>query len=139
MDISAATRRAYDLLNAGDIDGFGGLLADDFVEHEETPGLAPNKEGVLEFFRMYRAAFPDLQMSAEEVLVGGDKTVTRARVSGTHQGEMMGIPATGKSIDVKLIDIMQFNDAGLICEHWGLSDMLSMMQQLGVVPEDPSE
>jgi len=139
MDISAATRRAYDLLNAGDIDGFGGLLADDFVEHEETPGLAPTKEGVLEFFRMYRAAFPDLQMSAEEVLVGGDKTVTRARVSGTHQGEMMGIPATGKSIDVKLIDIMQFNDAGLICEHWGLSDMLSMMQQLGVVPEDPSE
>lgn len=84
MDISAKTRRAYDLINAGDIDGFGDLLAEDFVEHEETPGLAPTREGVLEFFRMYRAAFPDLQMQAEEVLVSGDKTVTRARATGTH-------------------------------------------------------
>ena len=59
MDISDTTRRAYELINAGDIDGFGDLLADDFVEHEETPGFATTKEGVLEFFRMYRTAFPD--------------------------------------------------------------------------------
>ena len=55
-------RGLYVALNAGDLDGFGAALADDFVEHEETPGLAPTKAGVLEFFRMYRAAFPDLQM-----------------------------------------------------------------------------
>ena len=137
MDISASTRRAYELISAGDIDGFGDLVSDDFVEHEETPGLAPTKEGVLEFFRMYRTAFPDLQMSAEEVLVSGDKTITRARATGTHQGELMGMPPTGKSVDVQLIDIMQFNDAGMICEHWGLVDMLSMMQQLGAIPEGP--
>ena len=137
MDISATTRRAYELINAGDIDGFGDLLAEDFIEHEETPGLAPTKEGVLEFFRMYRAAFPDLQMRAEEVLTSGDKTVIRVRATGTHQGEMMGMPPTGKSIDVKLIDIMQFNDAGMICEHWGLIDMLSLMQQLGAIPDGP--
>jgi steroid delta-isomerase-like uncharacterized protein len=137
MDVSATTRRAYELINAGDIDGFGDLLAEDFIEHEETPGLAPTKEGVLEFFRMYRAAFPDLQMRAEEVLTSGDKTVIRVRATGTHQGEMMGMPPTGKSIDVKLIDIMQFNDAGMICEHWGLIDMLSMMQQLGAIPDGP--
>ncbi len=137
MDITATTRRAYDLINAGDIDGFGDLLAEDFVEHEETPGLAPTKEGVLAFFRMYRAAFPDLQMQAEEVLASGDRTVIRARATGTHQGEMMGMPATGKSIDVKLIDIMGFNDAGMICEHWGVIDMLSMMQQLGAIPAAP--
>ncbi len=137
MDIAATTRRAYDLINAGDIDGFGDLLADDLVEHEETPGLAPTKEGVLEFFRLYRAAFPDLQMLAEEVLDSGDRTVIRARATGTHQGEFMGMPPTGKSIDVKLIDIMRFNDAGTICEHWGLVDTLSMMQQLGAVPDGP--
>ncbi|HUO72377.1 MAG TPA: ester cyclase [Solirubrobacteraceae bacterium] len=137
MDISATTRRAYDLINAGDIDGFGDLMADDFVEHEESPGLAPTKEGVLAFFRMYRTAFPDLHMHAEEVLVSGDKTITRATATGTHQGEMMGMPPTGKSIEVKLIDIMQFNEAGMISEHWGLVDMLSMMQQLGVIPEGP--
>lgn len=137
MDISDTTRRAYELINAGDIDGFGDLMADDFVEHEETPGLAPTKDGVLEFFRMYRTAFPDLRMDPEEVLVSGDKTVTRARATGTHQGELMGMPPTGRSVDVKLIDIMQFNDAGMIREHWGLVDMLSMMQQLGAIPEGP--
>ena len=137
MDISATTRRAYDLLNAGDIDGFGELMADDFVEHEEMPGLAPTKEGVLAMFRMYLAAFPDMQMHAEEVLVSGDKTVTRARATGTHQGELMGMPPTGKSVDVKLIDIMQFDDAGMVREHWGVMDMFSMMQQLGAIPEGP--
>ena len=137
MDISATTRRAYDLINAGDIDGFGDLMADGFVEHEEMPGLAPTKEGVLEMFRMYRVAFPDLQMQAEEVLVSGDKTVTRVRATGTHRGELMGMPPTGKSVDVKMIDIMQFDEAGMVREHWGVMDMFSMMQQLGAIPEGP--
>ena len=76
-------------------------------------------------------------MHAEAVLVSGDKTVTRVRATGTHQGELMGMPPTGKSVDVKLIDIMQFNDAGMVSEHWGLMDMFSMMQQLGAIPEGP--
>lgn len=137
MDISATTRRAYDLINAGDVDRFGDLLADDFVEHEEAPGLAPTKQGTLDFFRMYLAAFPDLRMSPEEVLVCGDKTVIRARATGTHQGEMMGMPATGRSVEVKLIDIMRFDDAGKICEHWGVMDMLAMMEQLGALGDGP--
>jgi predicted ester cyclase len=49
----------------------------------------------------------------------------------------MGMPPTGKRIDVNLIDIMRFNEAGMVCEHWGLMDMLSMMQQLGAIPEGP--
>jgi steroid delta-isomerase-like uncharacterized protein len=132
MDHSATQRRLYDLLNAGDIDGFGALLADDFVEHEETPGLAPTKDGVLEFFRMYRAAFPDLRMDPEDVLASGDKVVARVRATGTHEGELMGMPGTGNSVDVQLIDIMRFDEDGLVAEHWGVVDMLAMMQQLGV-------
>jgi steroid delta-isomerase-like uncharacterized protein len=134
MDIAATTRRAYELINVGDLDGFGELIAEDFVEHEETPGVAPTKEGVIELFRMYRASFPDLEMHAEEVLVSGGKTVSRVRATGTHQGEFMGMPATGKRVDVQLIDIMQFNDVGQMSEHWGIVDMFSMMQQLGAIP-----
>lgn len=78
MDHSATMRSSYDRINVGDIEGFGALLADDFVEHEETPGFPPTKEGVLKFFRMYRAAFPDLRMDAQDVLASGDKTVARA-------------------------------------------------------------
>ena len=135
MDHAATMRRAYDLINAGDIDGFGELLADDFVEHEETPGLEPTREVVKVFFRMYVAAFPDLHFDAEDMIASGDKVVTRARATGTHQGEFLGIPATGKSIDVQLIDIVRFGDDGLGHEHWGVFDAMAMMQQLGVIPE----
>ena len=83
---------------------------------------------------MYRAAFPDLRMDPEDVLVSGDKVVARVRATGTHEGELMGKPATGKSVDVQLIDIMRFDEDGLVAEHWGLVDMLAMMQQLGVAP-----
>ena len=75
---------------------------------------------------MYIAAFPDLQLAAEDILSSGDKAVARARATGTHQGEFMGIPATGKSIDVQLIDIIRFGDDGLAREHWGVFDALAM-------------
>lgn len=139
MDHGAALRSMYDMVNSGDVEGFGALLADDFVEHEETPGLAPTKEGVKEFFRMYLSAFPDLRFDAEDVLVDGDKAVARTRATGTHQGEFLGIPATGKSVDVQLIDIIRFGEDGLAREHWGVFDALAMMQQLGVIPEGAPE
>ena len=86
---------------------------------------------------MYRAAFPDLRMDPIEILVSGDKIIARVRATGTHEGDFMGMPATGKSIDAALIDITRFGDDGLAREHWGLFDMMTMMQQLGVVPEGP--
>ena len=133
MDHVATMKRAYDLISAGDIDGFADLLADDFVEHEQTPGLEPTKEGVTAFFRMYVAAFPDLRFHPEDMFANGDKVVTRARVIGTHQGEFLGIPATGRSVDVQVIDIVRFGDDGLAREHWGVFDAMGMMQQLGAV------
>ncbi len=134
MEHEVTMRRLYELISAGDIDGFGEHVADGFVEHEELPGLEPSKEGVKQMFRMYRTAFPDLRMEAEDVLVSGDKVVARARATGTHQGEFMGMPATGRRVDVQLIDIIRFGDDGLALEHWGVLDALGMMQQLGAIP-----
>jgi steroid delta-isomerase-like uncharacterized protein len=134
MDVSALMRRSYELINAGDVDGFGDLLADDFVEHEVTPGLAPTKDGVKQFFQMYVAAFPDLRFDADDILASGDKVVGRVTASGTHKGDFMGMPATGKHFSVQLIDIIRFGDDGLAHEHWGVVDVMAMMQQLGVVP-----
>ena len=74
-------------------------------------------------------------MDPEDVLVSGDKVVARVRATGTHQGEFMGIPATGKHIDVQVVDIVRFGDDGRAREHWGVFDAMTMMQQLGVVPE----
>jgi steroid delta-isomerase-like uncharacterized protein len=137
MDHAAAMTRLYDLINAGDIDGFGELLAEDFVEHEEMPGLEPSREGVKQLFHMYRAAFPDLRMDVQDVLVSGDKAVARVRATGTHKGEFMGMLATGRSVDVQLIDITRFGDDGRAREHWGVFDALALMQQLGAIPPSP--
>ena len=137
MDNVETLRRCYELINAGDIDGFGDLLADDFVEHEASPGLEPTKDGVKAFFHMYRAAFPDLRMDPVDVLPSGDKVVARVTATGTNSGEFMGMPATGKRVEVQLIDIMRFGDDGRVSEHWGVFDALGMMQQLGVVPAGP--
>ena len=137
MDHTSTMRRAYESISKGDIDGFGRLLADDFVEHEALPGLAPTKDGVVNFFRMYVAAFPDLRMVPDDVFQSGDKIVARVRASGTHKGEFIGIPPTGKRFETKLIDIIRFGGDGLAHEHWGIFDQLTMLQQLGVIPSGP--
>ena len=135
MDHTATMRRTYQLLSDGDVDGFAQLLADDFVEHDEMPDLPPTKDGVLELFRMYLAAFPDLHMEPVEILPSGNKTIARVTTSGTQTGEFMGMPPSGRRVEVQMIDIMEFDHGGLVCGHWGVIDMLSMLQQLGAIPE----
>ena len=137
MDHTNSIQRLYDLINAGDIDGFGRLLADDFVERDEIPGLPPTKEGVVQYFRLLLSAFPDMKMDVQGSFASGDKAVARLRVSGTHKGEFMGIPATGNLVSMNLIDITRFGDDGLAREHWGVADQLALMQQLGVIPAGP--
>ena len=112
MDHGASIRCLYDLINAGDIDGFCRQLANDFVEHEEIPGIPPTKDGASQYFQLLIAAFPDFQVHVEDVIAGGDKAVARLRMTGTHKGEFMGIPATGKSVSMKFVDITRFGDDG---------------------------
>ncbi len=89
---------------------------------------------MVQYFRMMLAAFPDMRMDVEDVIASGDKAVARLRVTGTNKGDFIGMPATGKSASVKLIDITRFGDDGLAREHWGVVDQLALMQQLGVIP-----
>ena len=113
MGNSGTLRRMFELVCAGDVDGFADLLSDDFVEHEVGPGTEPTKEGTRELFRMLMASFPDLRFDAEDVTESGDKVVARARITGTNRGDFMGRPASGKSIDIQAIDIVRFGDDGL--------------------------
>ena len=133
MEHTNAMRSTYERISAGDVDGFGELLADDFVEHQGM-AVPPTKQGTLEFFRALLTSFPDMQMNVEDLFASGDKTVARVTVSATHRADFMGIAPTGNRLEMQLIDIMRFDDAGLVCEHWGVADMLSLMQQIGAVP-----
>jgi predicted ester cyclase len=75
-----------------------------------------------------------LRFDADDILPSGDKVVGRVTVTGTNTGDFMGMPATGKSVNIQIIDIIRFGDDGLAHEHWGIADVMAMMQQLGVVP-----
>jgi steroid delta-isomerase-like uncharacterized protein len=132
-DQKALMRRFYDeVMNQGRLEVLDELVADDFVEYEALPGGPTGKDAPRDFVATFRAAFPDMRVTLEDAIEEGDKVVARARLSGTHQGEFMGIPATGSKIDIQMIDIVQIRDGRAIA-HWGVSDNLAMLEQLGVV------
>ncbi len=132
-DLKARTERIYEeVFNQGNLDVIDELLADDFVEHEELPpGIPQGKDAPRAFATMFRSAFPDFNMAVEEMLQDGNKVIARVRVSGTHKGELMGIPPTDKTFNVGAIDILEFRDDKII-GHWGITDTAGMMEQLGV-------
>ena len=130
----AVIRRIYEeFINQGNINTFDELVSSDFIDHEEFADLPPTAEGVKQVFAMFRSAFPDLQATIHDLIAEGDKAVARATWSGSHKGEFMGIPASGKSVTFGVIDVFRFA-GGKVVEHWGQSDELGLMQQIGAVP-----
>ena len=132
-DNKATMIRIYEEIISGrNLDAADELLADDFVEYEELPpGMPSGREAPKAMGAMTLSAFPDFRVTVEELLEDGDKVIARVRFSGTHRGDFMGIPGTGNSFDVPVIDIIEFRD-GKAVAHWGVMDMAKMMQQLGV-------
>ncbi|MFQ5426311.1 MAG: ester cyclase [Gaiellales bacterium] len=137
VDLRAVAHQMYDeVISGGNLDLIDEIVHEDFVEHEEMPGVPTDKEAPRVFVSLMRAGFPDLRATIEDIVQEGETIVVRARMSGTHDGEFMGIPPTGRSVDFAAFDMVRFSD-GKAIEHWGLTDTLAMMQQLGVIPEDP--
>jgi steroid delta-isomerase-like uncharacterized protein len=130
----AMTRRfANEVMNRGNLRVVDELCAPNVVDHSMPPGFPAGTAGVKQMVTMYRSAFPDMRATIEDLIAEGDKVVARWSATGTHRGELMGIPATGKRVTVTGIGIDRFA-SGKMVEHWEIFDQLSMMQQLGVVP-----
>jgi steroid delta-isomerase-like uncharacterized protein len=130
-----SVRRFYkEVINGGRLETIDELLAPDFVERQEFPGLPPTREGVKQFFAGWRDAFPDTVAEIDLLVEDGDLVAVYGSWRATHQAEFMGIPATGKQFDVPSSDFIRFRD-GLCVEHWGVFDSGLMLQQLGVIPE----
>lgn len=136
----AAIKRFYDeVMGKGNLKAIDELVADDFVEHyAPDPRIPANKAGLHQMMGMFRTAFPDLQITIEDIIAKGDKVWVYTTMRGTNKGEFMGMPATGKKIEVKGVDILRFVN-GKAVEHWGLNDDYSMMVQLGVIPPPGQE
>ena len=105
-------------------------FAPEFVNHAAPPGLPPTREGNEMFSTAFRHAFPDYQVTIHDVIVEGDKVVTRKTFSGTHQGDWMGIPASGRTFSIGGIDIVRIVGDKVV-EHWAQFDMLTLVQQIG--------
>jgi steroid delta-isomerase-like uncharacterized protein len=135
-DNKSIMQRAYDeILNEGNLELADEIVAEDLTEHEQFPGLEPGREGFKGFVTMFREAFPDLQVTVEDMIAEGDRVAARVTMRGTHQGEFLGIAGTGNRIEVPGVDIVRFSD-GMAVEHWGVTDNMALMVQLGAA--DPT-
>lgn len=131
----AIVRRMLDEMNnQGNIRIIDELVAPDFFEHEDPPpGVSRDREGVKQVFTMYHNAFSDIDASINDMIAEDDKVVVFMTVQATHIREFAGIPPASKRIAVNVLDIFRVAD-GQIKEHWGVTDRLGMLQQLGVIP-----
>ena len=109
------------------------LYAENYVDLNPVPGIPANREGLKMQLSMFREAFPDMRASIDELIESGDKVITRYSVQGTHEGALMGIPPTGKTVAVSGITIVRF-ESGKAVEEYSLTDMMTMFQQLGLAP-----
>ena len=131
---SAIVRRfADDVINKGHMDAAAQFVWEDVVEQVPLPGQGPGLDGLKDILRSMRAAFPDLDFSIKEQITEGDKVASRFEWTGTHHGEFLGVPATGKPVRVwgMVIDRLE---QGRIKETRILMDTLGLMIQLGVIP-----
>lgn len=128
-----AKRFYEEVLNHGEIAVIDELIADDFVEHESMPGVPSTREGVGVWVALMRSAFPDLVVTVNNVAVEGNEIWVHSVIRGTHLGTFMGIPATGRPVEIAGFDRVRVRD-GKAVEHWGITDNLALLQQLGQIP-----
>ena len=128
-----ARRFNEDVWGKGDQAALEELLDPNFEDHDALPGQPPGREGHAQILAAFRSAFPDLNVTTEDIVAEGDKVVSRWTARGTHQGELLGIAPTGNGVTIKGIDVLRVAE-GRIVERWAQFNDLEMMQQLGVVP-----
>jgi steroid delta-isomerase-like uncharacterized protein len=113
------------------------LIDDFYIESYVYHGAAGQdvrgRENLKGFLSMYFSAFPDLRAEVEDIFGEGDKILSRAMCRGTHKGQLMGIPPTGKQIAIRVICADRF-EGRKIAESFELPDLFGMMQQLGAIP-----
>jgi predicted ester cyclase len=108
------------------------LVAANYVNHD-APLPVRGPEGFKQLAGMFGAAFPDVRISIEDVFSDGDRVGSRGEITGTHRGEFMGIPPTGKPVTVKYLDLWKV-EGGKFVENWVQMDMLGLLKQLGALP-----
>jgi steroid delta-isomerase-like uncharacterized protein len=133
----AALLRDADAINRRDLDTLGRCLADDVVSNvTEELGFGQGREAFLAYVRISIEGVPDARIELLDVVADGDRVAARYRGTGTHDGELLGIPPSGNRIALEVGMFARFNARGEIAEYYSYADNLDLMQQLGAIPED---
>ena len=119
------------MLNTHDPDLVDQFVAEDYINH--NPFVGGGREANRQFWTGFFAALPDLSATMEDLVISGDRVVGRFVYRGTHAGELMGIPASGNTLEMRSIDIWRLQD-GMFVEHWDELNLLQMFQQMGAIP-----
>ena len=133
-DAKDVTRRFYEeIINQKNVHAIDRFCTADFVDHNPPPGGKGSLDATKQQFLELVAAFPDLKMMVQDQIAEGDRVVNRVLVRGTHKGEYMGMPGSGKTVEIGGIDILRMVN-GKAAERWGYFDDVKLMQQLGAMP-----
>ncbi|MEX2247720.1 MAG: ester cyclase [Dehalococcoidia bacterium] len=132
-DAKALAKRLYEDAFGGDLSVIDEIMTSDPVDHTPLPGLPPGREGYRQTISVIRAGFPDMKMNIEEVIAGDDRIVARWTARGTHKGDFLGVPASGKSFEIGGISILT-TAGGKISGDWTQWDSLGLMTQIGAIP-----
>jgi steroid delta-isomerase-like uncharacterized protein len=128
----ALLKRLFDEINNGNFENFGEVYASDYTVYIPSNNPKPmSLEEAMEYMKPVFEAFPDMNWNIQDIIANGDKVIVRSIVTGTHKGDMQGIPATGIKVNVGCIVIYRLQD-GKIVEEWAEEDNLGMMMQLGM-------
>ncbi len=135
-DNKAVVRRLFDeVSNAKNLDVADEIISDASVDHDGFPGMpVTGPEAYKAVFGASHAAFPDFHMAIDALIAEGDNVAVRATISGTHRGDFMGMPPTGKTFSVGHIEIFEVKN-GQITGRWGAPDRATLMEQLGLAPQ----
>lgn len=131
-NIAMQERWGEEVAGKGNVDVLDEILAPDFVDHDPAPDQGPGIDGLKDFFRTFRTAFPDLEPTVDEMVATDDHVAIRYTLRGTHDGDFMGIAPTGKRIEAAAMQIARFED-GAVKERWGITDQLGILQQIGAL------
>jgi steroid delta-isomerase-like uncharacterized protein len=122
------------VFNEGRLDLVDGLLSPSYVFHDAPPGTPPGPEGIKQIVSTFRAAFPDLEITVDDLVAEGDKVSARTTMRGTHRGVFLGFPGTGKAVTMTGLTMVRIVDGSLV-ESWVKNDVMGLMRQLGAGPQ----
>jgi steroid delta-isomerase-like uncharacterized protein len=130
----AAQERLGKAISSGNLDELSRVFAPNVIDHDPAPDQGAGPAGFQQFFTTLRSAFPDLNIKGETVVTDDDHVAIAYTITGTQQGDFLGVAPTGKHVSARGMQIARF-EGGKIVERWGSSDELGILKQLGVAPQ----